>query len=87
MVVGFDGPLSHGSSHGTGSVGLPSKRVRFLLLGGSSNAGSVPRWFLGSWLAAGAGLRAASHPSHVCPILWRWNLQVNGTVVPERVAG
>ena len=28
VVLGLDGPLSHGSSHGIGSVGLPSERGR-----------------------------------------------------------
>ena len=28
VALGLDRPLSHGSSHGIGSVGLPSERVR-----------------------------------------------------------
>ena len=37
-------------------------------------------------VSSGIGLLDPSLPDDG-PILWRWNLRVNGTVVPERVAG
>ena len=53
VVLGLDGPLSHGSSHAIGSVGLPSERVRT----------RYPLWVMGPIYTSATPLSVASRGS------------------------